>query len=139
MDERSAPANGNVSTLNVIEENLKVHRQKEEIGKVRAVKQVHEEDVLLYLPVSNEEVIVERIPINEYVETAPKARHEGETMIIPVMKEELVVQTRLVLVEEIRITRRREERMVEQHVTLRREEVSIERSSDRIHNPDKEK
>jgi uncharacterized protein (TIGR02271 family) len=114
--------------LPVIEERLQVGVRKEETARVRAVKTVHEEDLIISGPVYNEEVRVERVPLNQYVDKAPQVRHEGVTMIIPVVKEEVVVQTRLVLVEEVRITKRQGEIMVEKPVTLRKEEVVIERS-----------
>jgi uncharacterized protein (TIGR02271 family) len=113
----------------IIEEHLQVGVRKEELGKVRAVKQVHEEDLIVSGPVYSEDIQIDRVPLNQYVETAPQVRHEGNTTIIPVVKEEVVVQTRLVLVEEVRITRRQVETMIEKPVTLRKEEIKIERSS----------
>ena len=112
----------------VIEERLRVGVRKEETARIRAVKTVHEEDLIVSGPVYSEDVHVERVPLNQYVDKAPQVRHEGETMIIPVVKEEVIVQTRLVLVEEVRITKRQGEVTVEKPVTLRKEEVIIERS-----------
>jgi len=115
----------------VLEENLKLGIRKEEIGKVRAVKKVHEEDLIVSGPVVNDDVQVERVPLNRYVEKAPRIRHEGDTMIIPVVREEVVVSTRLVLVEEVRITRRQVKETIEKPITIRKEEVIIERSPER--------
>jgi uncharacterized protein (TIGR02271 family) len=109
--------------LPVIEERLQVGVRKDETGRVRAVKTVHEEDLIVSGPVFSQDVHVERVPLNQYVDKAPQVRHEGDTMIIPVVKEEVIVQTRLVLVEEVRITQRQVESMVERPVTLRKEEV----------------
>jgi stress response protein YsnF len=55
-------------------------------------------------------------------------RNEGDTTIIPVLREVVVVQKRYEIVEEIRITKRKTERTDSQQVTLRKEEVHIERS-----------
>ena len=114
----------------VVEEKLQVGVRKEEIGRVRAVKKVEEEDLIVSGPVYTDEVEVERVPLNQYVDAAPQVRHEGSTMIIPVVKEEVVIQTRLVLVEEVRITRKQVEHNMEKPITLRKEEVVIERSPD---------
>jgi uncharacterized protein (TIGR02271 family) len=114
----------------VVEEKLKVGVRKEEIGKVRAVKKVHEEDLIVSGPVINQDVQVQRVPLNQYVDKAPRIRHEGNTMIIPVVREEVIVSTRLVLVEEVRITRRQVEETIEKPITIRKEEVVIERSSE---------
>jgi stress response protein YsnF len=48
-------------------------------------------------------------------------------MIIPVLEEVLVVEKRLMLREEVRITRRRSEVHETQEVMLRSESVSVER------------
>ena len=111
----------------VLEENLHVGVAKVETGRVHASKKVHEEDLIVSGPVTNDELSIERVPMNTYIDFAPQIRHEGDTMIIPVVEEEVVVQTRLKLVEEVRITRRQVERTVERPVTLRKEEVVIER------------
>lgn len=61
------------------------------------------------------------------VSEAAPVRYEGDTMIIPLYEEVLVVSKQLVLVEEVRIRTQRSERHEPQPVTLRREEVSVER------------
>ena len=53
-------------------------------------------------------------------------RSEEDTLIIPVLEEVLVVEKRLLLKEEVRITKR-EETHTPQRVTLRREEAAVER------------
>lgn len=111
----------------VLDENLHVGIRKVETGRLRASKKVHEEDLIVSGPVTNDELSIERIPLNTYIDTAPQVRYEGDTMIIPVVEEEVVVQTRLKLVEEVRITRRQVERTVERPVTLRKEEIVVER------------
>jgi hypothetical protein len=57
-----------------------------------------------------EAVNVERVPVNRFIEQPVETRQEGDVTIVPVMEEVLVVQRRLMLKEEIRITRRREQR-----------------------------
>lgn len=115
-------------TLPVLEENLRLGVGKVETGKLRATKKVHEEDLIVSGPVLQDELSIERIPLNQYIDEAPPSvRYEGETMVIPVIEEEVVVQTRLKLVEEVRITRRQREKMAEETVTVRREEVIVER------------
>jgi len=111
----------------VLNEDLKVGLAKVETGRVRASKKVHEEDLIVSGPLTNDELSIERVPLNTYVEVAPEVRYEGDTMIIPVLEEEVVVQTRLKLVEEVRITRRQVERNVEHPLTPRKEEIVIDR------------
>lgn len=117
--------------LPVMEENLQVGVEKVQTGKVRATKKVHEENLIVSGPVLHDELNIERIPLNQYIDEAPPSvRYEGDTMVIPVIEEEVVVQTRLKLVEEVRITRRHREETVEKPVTVRREEVIVERDGD---------
>ena len=116
------------SSIPVIEENLRVGVKSIETGKVRAIKKVHEEDLIVSGPVFNDELQIERVPLNTYVDTPPPSvRYEGDVMIISVVEEEVVVHTRLRLVEEVRITKRQVEKTIEEPVTLRREEVIVER------------
>jgi hypothetical protein len=59
---------------------------------------------------------IERVQIDRIVAEPPVQRQEGDTLILPVVEEVLVVEKRLMLREEIRITRRREQ--VEQVRTI---------------------
>ncbi|OZI07927.1 hypothetical protein BWI93_12000 [Siphonobacter sp. BAB-5385] len=113
--------------LPVIEEQLKVDTQLEETGRVTVSKRVHEREELVELPLTQQQVKVERVPINQYIDTPPAVRYEGETMIVPVVKEILV--KRLVLVEEVRITKEEVQTTTHQPVMLRQEEIVITRST----------
>lgn len=110
----------------VIEEQLRVEKKVVETDRVRVSKKVHTDDVTVEFPVTSEELSVERVPINEYVDTPPPAvRHEGDTTIIPVLKEVLV--KRLVLVEEVHITKTKVKEQRREDAVLRTEEVKIDR------------
>jgi stress response protein YsnF len=56
-------------------------------------------------------------------------RHEGDTTIIGVYEERLVVVKQLFLKEEIRLTRRKTEKRTTQSIELREEEVTITRAA----------
>jgi uncharacterized protein (TIGR02271 family) len=71
-------------------------------------------------------VVIERVPINRVVEAPIVARSEEDTLIIPLLEEVLVVEKRLLLKEELRITKKRIETHLPQRVTLRREEAIVE-------------
>jgi len=79
------------------------------------------------LPLLKEHVDIRRVTVGRDIDDFPAIRYEGETTIIPVVEEVLVVERRLRLKEEIHITRRREREQHQQNVTLRREEVELER------------
>ncbi|MDX5345618.1 MAG: YsnF/AvaK domain-containing protein, partial [Hymenobacteraceae bacterium] len=64
--------------------------------------------------------------VNKYVDEAPPAtRYEGDTMIVPVLKEVLVVEKKLLLVEEVHIKKQQLQTEEKQQVTLRKEDVSV--------------
>jgi uncharacterized protein (TIGR02271 family) len=111
----------------VIEEVLNVTRRQEEIGRVRVQKSVRERTEIVDEPLLHDEVTVTRVPINRVIERPLDVRQDGETLIVPVLKEVLVVEKRLVLVEEVHITRHTVETHQPEEVTLRREEVMVER------------
>ncbi|WP_041617139.1 DUF2382 domain-containing protein [Spirosoma linguale] len=126
------PANSEVVVIPVIEESLHVDKQLVETGKLRIVKRIHEEEQVIDLPLSREEFDVQHIAINEYVDMPPAVRYEGDTTVYPVLKEVLVIEKKLVLVEEVRVTRRLVTENEPQRVVLRKEEVSVERISDEL-------
>ena len=127
MDQQAHDPN---TVIPVIEEQLRISKVWQETGRVQVSKTVTEEAVDYSVPLNQEEVIMERKPINQYVDTAPAAsRYEGDTLIIPVLKEVLVVEKKLMLVEELHIRKRNTEQIITGSETLRKESVEINRSS----------
>jgi len=95
-------------------------------GRVRIRKIVHDREESIDPPLSRDEVVVERAPINRVVEGPIAVRTEGDTTIIPLLEEVLVVEKRLLLKAELHLTKWQVETHTPQHVTLRREEAVIE-------------
>jgi len=105
-------------------EELVVDKQTVE-KTVRIRKQVREEAVIVDEALRRDTVEVERVPVDRYVEQLMETRYEGDTMIIPILEEVLVVEKRLLLREEIRITRRQSVVRDPQEYILRREEATV--------------
>jgi stress response protein YsnF len=119
----------------VIEEIPQVKKEVVETGSVRVKKTVKEEVVQVPLLIREEEYKVERVPINRYVDGAPPAiRHEGKTTIISVMVEEAVIQKRLKIIEEVRITSVVKESVRQENISLRKENVIVEHDDKRSNN-----
>ena len=112
-------------TIPVIEEQVTFKVQSQETGKVRITKQVREEVVEVDEPVTYEKVDIERVPINEYVDTPPSVRYEEDVTIIPVLREVMV--KRILLVEELHVRKTKETSSEKRQFTLRKEEVQIQR------------
>lgn len=112
----------------VVAEELTIERQRVKRGAVRVHKRVATREEVVDEPTIREEIHVEHVPVNALVEgEPPQPRTEGEVFIIPIIEEVLVVERRLLLREEVRISRRRTTISNPQRVTLRREYVEVER------------
>jgi uncharacterized protein (TIGR02271 family) len=112
----------------VVVEELNVTAEAVVRGAVRVNKRVQTVQEVVETSTSVEEVTVERVPVNAFVEgAAPQAREEDGVVIIPVLEEVLVVEKRLFLREEVRLTKRVTAETSPHSVSLRREVVEIER------------
>lgn len=114
----------------VAEEHLDVGKREVETGRLRIQKRVSVHEQTIDEPLFADEITIERVAINRVIDAPTSARVEGETTVIPLFEEQIVLQKRLVLREEVRVTKRRIERRAPQTVAVRREEVIVERVSD---------
>jgi uncharacterized protein (TIGR02271 family) len=109
--------------ITLSEEELLVGTRTVSAGEVRVEKRVETEQVRQSIPVTRDDVSVERRPL------APGASLERwedeEGLHIPLVEEELVIEKRLVAREELLIRKRRvtEEQVVEE--TLRKERAEV--------------
>ena len=115
--------------LPVVEETVAVERVRKVTGIVRARTETHEETVTVDEPLLAEQVIIERVPMDRWVDHPVAVREEGDTTIIPVVEEVVVVEKRLKLVEEVRVTKQKTTKSEPQTLTLRRQEAIVERLS----------
>lgn len=113
----------------VIEEHLVVDKELVETGKVHIRKRVTEEEATINLPLIQEGYQVERRPGSKNLFTTyPAVRHEGENMIIPVVREVLIVEKRYEVLEEIHVIKTKTEIPHLQQLTLLKEKVDITRT-----------
>jgi uncharacterized protein (TIGR02271 family) len=126
-EDGATPSRGEPVVVPVVEEEVSLDRRWVETGRVRVSKRVNERVEVVDEPLLLEEVHVERVPVDRVVDGPVPVRYEGDTMIVPLFEEVLVVEKRLVLKEELRITKRRREERSPQEVTLRSEEARVER------------
>lgn len=113
--------------LPVLQEELEISRQTVPTGLVRILKSVREREELVDEPLLAHSVQIERIARNQVVDVVIPIRQEGDTTVISIVEERLVLTKQLVWKEEIRITNQISETREPQRVTLRTEEVNIER------------
>jgi uncharacterized protein (TIGR02271 family) len=114
--------------LELREEELDVDTHRVQAGEVRVRKEVHTEQRNIEVPVTREEVVIERHPVQGR-EVSGQSIGEDEIRI-PLMEEEVDVQKRAVVREEISVGKKeiQENRTVSD--TVRREEARIESQGD---------
>jgi stress response protein YsnF len=111
----------------VVEETVTIDKRQTVKGVVRARTVTHEDVAVVDEPMLSEQVEVERVRIDRFIDAPAPVRQEGDTTIIPVFEEVVVVEKRLKLVEEVRLTKRQTIRHEPQTITLRRQEAVVER------------
>ncbi len=105
------------------EEELRVGTREREAGSVNVRKRVRVDREQVRVPTRREEVKVERVPVEG--RATPEAEIGGGEVQIPVVEEEIVVEKRPVVKEELRIRKDvvEDEEVVE--ADLRKEEVDV--------------
>ncbi len=111
----------------VVEERAIVRKRKRITGAVQVRTKVNKREHVVDEPVVAEEISVERVPVDRWVDAPLAVRQEGDTTVIPLHEEVMLVETRLKVTEEVRITRRRSTLRARERVTLRHEEAIIDR------------
>jgi uncharacterized protein (TIGR02271 family) len=111
----------------VLVEELDVQKRAVETGTVRITKVVHERETVVDEPLVRDNVAISRVPMQRVVDGPIPVREDNDTTIISVVEEVLVVEKRWMLREEIHIRKRRTETHQPQRLTLRSEDVQIER------------
>ena len=116
------------TVIPVVQEQATVGKEEIETAKVWIQKKVTEVEKNVNIPLLQEGYEVERVPINQYVDSYPQVREDGNTIIIPVVREVLVVEKRLELVEEVHVVKRKTTVDHRETFTLKKEEVNVERT-----------
>jgi uncharacterized protein (TIGR02271 family) len=115
------------AAIPVFEETLRVDKTVRDADRVLIKTSVQERTEYAELELCSGEATIERFAVNRVVDAPPAIRQEGDTIIIPVLEEIMVVEKRLLLKEEIHIRRQDVVQHVREPIRLRSEEVSLER------------
>lgn len=118
-------------SLEVVQEELKIEKRSNVTGVVRLEKTVRNLDALVDENLTSDVISIERVPVNRYLDQPVATRLEGDTTVFPVMEERVIVTKQLVLKEEIRITRHRQQERYREAVPVRVEEVQVTRRDPR--------
>jgi uncharacterized protein (TIGR02271 family) len=123
------PSRGSIDdpNLTLLAEEFSVGKEAVETGRVRVSKQTHTREVAVDESLLKESAEIETIPIGRQIFEMPSIRHEGETIVVPIVEEILHTERRLILKEEVRITRLKTTEQFHDSVTLRYQEAVVTR------------
>jgi uncharacterized protein (TIGR02271 family) len=115
------------TVIPVIHEQVTVSKETVNSNKVHIRKRVTEEVANVNIPLINEGYDIKKVPVKKIVDAPPPVRQEGDTTIIPVVQEVLIIEKRYEIVEEVHVIKRKEEVPFTQQVSLLKEHVEVER------------
>ncbi len=123
----STEMTSSAAAIPIIKEEVIVGKKTVETGRITVEKRVGFTDRVIELPLTETHYEEKRVTFNHQVDELPKTRTEGDTLIIPVVREEIVMTKRIVLLEEIHLTKvvSREDRS--ETVRLHQESITIKR------------
>ena len=119
---------GEETVIPVVEEEAHLEKRLVERNRTRITKQVHTEEETIETPLRQERVQVERVPVERIIDSPVTSHYDGDTLVIPVMEEVLIIKKKLFLKEEVRVTKYVGEIEHQETVTLRKEAVTVERT-----------
>jgi uncharacterized protein (TIGR02271 family) len=108
-------------------EEVSVAKKRVVTGHVKVGTVTRETEQVVHELLEHEHVEIERTAIGKQVDKAPPVRQVGDTLIIPILEEIVVVERRLLLKEEVRVRRTREKQPYQERVVLRKQEAVITR------------
>lgn len=118
-------AQGREIVVPLHEEQISISKHVVDTGGVQVIRKTVEQEAQIDEMLTREQVEIERIPVGKAVDQVPVTRQEGDTLIVPVVEEVLVIERRLVLKEEVRLRRVSSAERHQETVTLRKQEAAI--------------
>lgn len=114
--------------LRLREEQLNVSKDKVQTGEVSIHKEVVEEQKTINVPVTHEEVVIERRAVHDGSTTEPIGK--DETIRIPVSEERVEVNKNTVVTGEVGIGKREVQGTERVQDTVRREEARVDKTGE---------
>jgi uncharacterized protein (TIGR02271 family) len=112
-------------TIPVVAEQAFANVREVEQGRAVIEKRVEVVPHVATIDIGTDEIEIERVRLDQDVDEPPVVRQEGDTLIVPLVEEVLVVSKRYVVREEVRVTKRRVVRQETLHEDLQREVVDV--------------
>jgi uncharacterized protein (TIGR02271 family) len=119
-------AAGESQVISLAEEQVTIGKRRVVTRKVRVNKRVNETQELVDVPLLKEQVEVRHVPVTGWLDAPLSTRQEGDTIIMPIMEEVLVLEKRLRLIEEVHVIKHRRTIQHREEVPLRHETADVE-------------
>ena len=116
------------STLTLHTEDVSVSRREVHGDTVQVRTVTRQREHLVDENLTHERVEIERVAIGRQVHAVPPVRQEGDTTIMSIVEEIVVVERRLILKEEVRIRRHRVTEHHRESVMVREQDAVVTRA-----------
>jgi uncharacterized protein (TIGR02271 family) len=113
--------------IQLLSERLLVNKQRVNTGEVRVRKEVRTEQQNIQVPVTREELVIERAPVSES-QAINREIGAGDEIRVPLSEERVEVEKRPVVREEVRVGKRAIEETRNVSDQTRHEELKVDRS-----------
>lgn len=128
-DDRQARRDESGATVQLREEELAARKQSVETGRVSLGTEVVEEQQTLEVPVTREEVTIERRPVDRRPTSEPISG-SSETLNVPVHEEQVAIDKQAVVYEEVNFGKRAVQETQRVSDTVRKEVVDVDATGD---------
>ena len=114
-------------TIPIVEEVARVEKRVVDKGTVRVSTDIETVTERVETPLLQQSAGLDRVRVDRVVDRMPEPRLDGDTIIVPIVEERVVVTKQLVVTEEVRVALTEETLTDVQDVTLRKERVHIDK------------
>lgn len=121
----TTPTQGSAQKIQLYGEVLRVHKDRINRGEVRIRKEVVSTTQTVEVPVTREELVVERVPVSGHV-PAPGATFDSEEIRIPLSEERASVSKEAVVREEVRVGKKEVTSVEQLNEQVRSEELKVD-------------
>jgi uncharacterized protein (TIGR02271 family) len=128
-DDDTARREDSGAVVQLREEELAARKQQVESGRVSLGKEVVEEEQTLAVPVTHEEVIIERHAVNRHPSDEP-IEPSSEVLRVPVLEEQVSVDKEAVVYEEVTVDKRAVQETQRVSDTVRKEVLDVDATGD---------
>ncbi|MBV9848200.1 MAG: YsnF/AvaK domain-containing protein [Armatimonadetes bacterium] len=125
-----ALAQEGVQRIQLREEQLTARKQRVQAGEVRVHKDVVTETKTIDVPVTHEELVIERRPVTGQAASAAPIGQDTADIVVPLSREEATLEKQTVVREEVEVGKRSVTETERLSDTVRREEARIENTGD---------